>query len=196
MNSIDAKTAAVLTMLSREKPGAIVRVKQSELSHAIACAKLLENGIEVVSFDDFDKAILLKKSKDCWVLAYPTQGYVYAGWIDFYVDDEEERAADFDDDYDCENTDDPKEKKRFTIVSREELLESEESLILVWDFRYTPAHLAYGLSGGDEDWTALLPPGPHFEDDYFWLNSGYFGSCSVDEIELSDWHSIAVGSHS
>jgi hypothetical protein len=164
-----ARTAAVTTMLARKRPGAVVRVDEDVLSHTISCAKFSREDLVVISFRDFDNAFLLKHEEDGWLLAYPTTGKSDANWIDL-------------------------REEKFAFVSREEILASEDGLILVWNFFETPDHLRFS-QGGDEDLVALLPPTPLDTDEFFWLND-YFGCCSVDFIDLSEWHSVAVGSHS
>lgn len=67
--------------------------------------------------------------------------------------------------------------------------------ILVFPFYDAPAALmALSRHGGDEDWLALVPPGPRF-DYVAWLDYGSFGCCSISEHRLPNGWRVHIGAH-
>jgi len=65
----------------------------------------------------------------------------------------------------------------------------------VWPFHEAPESLRkLSTSGGDEDWIAHVPK--HFAGRYIaWLETGGFGVCDVEKIEIADGSIVYIGSH-
>lgn len=73
--------------------------------------------------------------------------------------------------------------------------DGEQHMIRVWSFGDAPEPLQrLSTNGGDEDWLAWVPP--TLADAHIaWLESGPFGSCTIDRYGLPDGTVVYIGSH-